>query len=725
MSRSSDRRVRSRLTLPVLAAVAALSAMPAAAAAASTAPPPGRAYEMVSPADKAGSDVSWGSMQATPSGEAIAFGATAAYAGAPTSLLGGVNVATRGDDWTTRSLDAPQGSAAGLLIQSVAFNSPDLGTSLVESSAALAPGATEGDGNVYVRDNDTNAYTFVGGSSDPSFNQGFLFLGSPVAGTSAGMKHVVFDVGQGVLSPDSVAGAPNAYEFVDGRLRLVGVLPDGTVNPTGARTKVTAHDAHVVSDDGRRVYFTVDPYGDAPLYLREDGTRTIPISASRVPGDVGTMYPATFGGATADGDVAYFSTMNELTPESSTHSTGTIYRYQRSTDTLTDLLPGAGGSNGAGVMATMQVSADGHYVWFAATGDLAPGATEGDTNLYVWHDGTVRFEAKLGPLDSYGPPTWNMSPDGHLLAFSTDGPAPGYDNASAACPMSAAGACAQVQLADASTPGPARCISCPADGVTARGDARIADTTSTLGNYWPRSVLDDGRVFFNSPERLVPEDTNGKLDVYLWSGDRASLISTGRSEDDSTFGDASADGRDVFFRTTEKLVARDTDRNIDVYDARVGGGIAAQDAVTDTRPCVGDACRPRPSDPPPAAQPSSAAFTGPGNAPVPASATAARFTVKALTRAQRRSLARTGKLKLSVKVTHPGRVSVTARATVRGHVATVARGKATATRARTVTVALTLSRATRKALAARRHPVLTLHVAYSPMRETKTIKVTL
>lgn len=720
MSRASDRVRRSRLVLSSLLAVTALAAASAATAAPVPAPP-GRAYEMVSPADKAGSDVSWGSMQATPSGDEIAFGATAAYGGAPTSLLGGVNVATRGADWTTRSLDAPQGSAAGLLISSVAVNSPDLGTSLVQSSAALTPGAVEGDGNIYVRDNRSGALTFVGTSSDRLFNQLFLFLGSPVSGMSTDLKHIVFDVGQGTLSADSIANAPNAYEFVDGRLRLVGILPDGTVNPTGARTKVTAHDAHVVSDDGRRVYFTVDAYGERPLYLREDGTRTIPISASRVPGDVGTMYPATFGGASADGDVAYFSSMNQLTPASPTQNRPTLYRYQRSTDTLTNLTPGP---NGADVGAILQVSADGRYVWFTATADLATGATDGAINLYVWHDGTIRYESALGPLETYGPSTWNMSPDGHLLAFSTDGPAPGYDNTSGACPASAAGACAEVQLADASTPGPARCISCPSDGATARGDARIADTTSTLGNYWPRSVLDDGRVFFNSPERLVPEDTNGKLDVYQWSGDHATLISTGRSEDDSTFGDASADGRDVFFRTTERLVGRDADRNIDVYDARAGGGIAAQDGVAQTRPCAGEGCRPRPSDPPTAAQPPSAAFSGPGNAPAPA-ATSARFSVKAPTRAQRKSLARTGRLKVSVKVTRAGRVSVTARATVRGHVATVARGAATATRARTLSISLTLSRATRKALAQRRHPVLTLHVAYSPMRETKTIKVTL
>ena len=51
MSRSSDRMRRSRSMLP-LVAVVALSALPTASAAAATAAPPGRAYEMVSPADK-------------------------------------------------------------------------------------------------------------------------------------------------------------------------------------------------------------------------------------------------------------------------------------------------------------------------------------------------------------------------------------------------------------------------------------------------------------------------------------------------------------------------------------------------------------------------------------------------------------------------------------------------------------------------------------------------
>ena len=43
-----------------------------------------------------------------------------------------------------------------------------------------------------------------------------------------------------------------------------------------------------------------------------------------------------------------------------------------------------------------------------------------------------------------------------------------------------------------------------------------------------------------------------------------------------TLGDASASGNDVFFFTRQALVGQDQDENDDLYDARVEGGIAAQ-----------------------------------------------------------------------------------------------------------------------------------------------------
>ena len=37
--------------------------------------------------------------------------------------------------------------------------------------------------------------------------------------------------------------------------------------------------------------------------------------------------------------------------------------------------------------------------------------------------------------------------------------------------------------------------------------------------YRPRSVLDNGRVFFNAVDALVPADSNGNWDVYQYQPD--------------------------------------------------------------------------------------------------------------------------------------------------------------------------------------------------------------
>ncbi len=49
-----------------------------------------------------------------------------------------------------------------------------------------------------------------------------------------------------------------------------------------------------------------------------------------------------------------------------------------------------------------------------------------------------------------------------------------------------------------------------------------------------------------------------------------------RARTSPSFADASASGNDVFFFTDQPLVGQDQDSLVDVYDARVGGGIAAQ-----------------------------------------------------------------------------------------------------------------------------------------------------
>ena len=119
------------------------------------------------------------------------------------------------------------------------------------------------------------------------------------------------------------------------------------------------------------------------------------------------------------------------------------------------------------------------------------------------------------------------------------------------------------------------CASCNPTGEQASGEATLASDGLSLS--------DDGRVFFNSTEGLVDRDLNGNMDAYEQeksgtgaceeAGGCLQLISTGTSPLDSGLLGASADGTDAYFFTRDTLVSSDANGNrVKIYDARAGGG---------------------------------------------------------------------------------------------------------------------------------------------------------
>jgi hypothetical protein len=120
-----------------------------------------------------------------------------------------------------------------------------------------------------------------------------------------------------------------------------------------------------------------------------------------------------------------------------------------------------------------------------------------------------------------------------------------------------------------------------------------------------RSLLDDGTVFFDTPDALVAADSNGARDVYSSRNGRVTLISRGTQAFGATFVEATPDGHDVFFVTGDRLVGQDRDDTDDLYDARIGGGIASQSPVPGPASCAGDQCREPASGPTTSAPPAS------------------------------------------------------------------------------------------------------------------------
>ena len=315
------------------------------------------------------------------------------------------------------------------------------------------------------------------------------------------------------------------------------------------------------------------------------------------------------------------------------------------------------------------ISEDGRAAYFVARGVLDPKAnaqgevaSPGQPNLYLWREGQgARFVATLDEEDrhDWGAPgakgyqfTAAASPSGRYLAFMSQRPLTGYDNTDLA-----SGQPAQEVFRYDSQSGALACLSCDPSGSRPQApvlagygpeealdplhlwegkavagtlpEATNVELGATLSLYRPRTVLDDGRVFFNAAVPLVAADSNGDGDVYeyepsgagscspsaadagtaLAPGGCVSLLSSGAAPGTAAFIDASADGDNVFFYTPARLAVTDTDAQVDVYDARVGGEPAVLPSLAE---CQGEACQP-PAVPPASQTPASSTFRGPGD----------------------------------------------------------------------------------------------------------------
>ena len=549
----------------------------------------------------------------------------------------------------------------------------------------------------YVEDNATGSYQLLAaniGSAKLSF-----------ADATPGGSRILFET-KAQLTANAVPGTYNLYEWNEAkppgeRISLAGILPNGkapiggsVAGPGGLAVKTAdglkpggstseLYTQNTISADGARIFFTeafaeTEP-GKGIVYMRvPEAERTVQVSA-------GTE-PAYWRAATPNGSFVFYTEGEDL------------YRYNvegvegEQREALT--------SGAAGVQGTLGISDDASYIYFVATGKLASNrngneeeAEAGADNLYEWHEETAThtvgttFIARLlgeesgekrdesdwrdydkGASEGNGPSggekSSRVTPDGKSVLFSSVSRLTSYDNDGEI----------ELYLYDAERPlssiNPV-CVSCNPSGSPAANDAHLTSKNLDLTAYPnPRNAFlthnlssDGNRVFFQTEEALVPEDTNNQLDVYEWerareetdpeeteatdSCERASpsfseqddgclyLISTGQSPQPSYFGDASESGDDVFFFTRQSLVSQDQDLNVDVYDARVEGGIATQNPPSPPAPCTGETSCRSPSDPSPVFDaPSSATITGEGNlGPQPA------VEPKPLTRAQRLALA--------------------------------------------------------------------------------------
>jgi hypothetical protein len=585
-----------------------------------------RGYEQVMPPNK---DYPFGKFEnnvavAASSGNAVAFNTFGPLPGSEGGTQDNYAIARRGDGgWVTTSISPRQDPLPGEGT-SVGFQgfTDDLSTAILGSEEPpLTPDAPLGVRNLYLRNTETGAYTLL------TINPGTHGL-SPFddfVGASADLTHVVFGSHDPLTEglPDDLE--VGLYEWTNGQLRYVGVLPGGT---PASFAIVPGRYKHVISEDGRRILFLDGDTGQ--IYDRIDGTSTLHVSASkRTTPDPSGPQRATFWAATPDGGTVFFTSAEALTNDATTGvddngnptDAGTdLYAYHVGSNTLEDLSVDsnpADSATGANVQGVIGASEDGQYVYFVALGALAGDATSGVPNLYLSHGDDVTYIGALDPSDNqawgvqqFSPEavlgvTSRVTPDGRNMLFQSVASLTGYDNVNPSTDTPTK----QVYRysADADT---LSCVSCRPDGAPPAGDSTI--TPPNFPNMTRRNISDDGaRVFFNSTDAIVPGDTNEKADVYEWTGGTIHLVSPGKGPFNAIFYDAGADGKDVFFATGERLVGQDTDSHVDLYDARAGGGFQAPPIRL--APCEGEACRTSTSAVPASAAPGTEYFSGPPN----------------------------------------------------------------------------------------------------------------
>jgi hypothetical protein len=670
--------------------------------------PDGRQYEMVSPPAKDGASV-FGIIGGLQNGEVLG-GAAATQASEDGSSMTYITNAPAGEGvagnssstqvlsergaggWSSQDIARPRSPelVAGARGEEYRLFSTDLSRAIVDQNLLNEP---------LLRDNSSGSFQAVRNESEPEpaapeerfgYRRGRNFLAA-----TPDLSHVLFTP----IAEDGEA----IYEWSSGVSRLVNILPGpgrkvestawlgGGITPESAAPKTSQFiGRHAVSADGARVVWG----NDTELFSRDMASEeTVQVDAAE-PG-CGTCEGGGgfFQAASSNGERVFFDDQNKLV---SGGSGGGLYMYNfeapEGTPRLTDLTPGAGaplllGANEAG---TSLYLLSGASIYFQHESPADSGS---------WQQTLVATIAS-SDYQGYFPEgetrpdltSWSVrvSPNGEYFAFMSRASLTGYDNRDA----NSGELDEEVYLYSAEADRLV-CASCNPTGARPVGErdpelypilpmdpARVwaenngkpswlaaaipgwnqysgatiltgpfAEPDGSLYGalYASRVLSDDGRLFFDSSDALVPQDVNGAEDVYEYeppnsvagsaqsntctvgsstysprSGGCVSLISAGSGREASDFVDASANGNDVFFVTTDPLLPQDKGTERDMYDAHVCTSEApcypAQAATPP--PCAStDGCRAAPAPQPGVFGASgSATFSGAGNlaaAPTP------------------------------------------------------------------------------------------------------------
>jgi hypothetical protein len=487
--------------------------------------------------------------------------------------------------------------------------------------------------------------------------------------------------------PDGVGSDPG-----QGTLTRITAGPTGSADPNTSCSSVAGVNcsanaaggaARFISDDGSRVYFvTAAPIPGVPTNTAPtNGTSTQAAGAAN--SNITTrnlyLYDANKSGSDR---WEFIAQIPFPTSASASNVNGCASAYQ------TPGMPLAYSGSGAAATRTvlafncMHGTPDGKFLTFQTAGKLTADDTDNAVDVYAYEQDADRLVRVTAP--AVGQSSYTCVSSGAVQCNGDLGWAP------------------------------------------AGGGGGMMALTPDIWRH--ANVTEDHSVIFESTLAFVPEDTNGRSDVYRWHSGNYELMSPGSTADDSYFSGNTLGGRDVFIFTSAPLdQAREIDpADFDVYDVRLGGGFSS-DPIIDPCDVMADKCQ-KEVAPVSGGSPQQSSSDSEGNvvAPPPTVITP-RIEVSKLTASSARALARTGRTTVQVRVVGSGTLTVSGVARLDGANRTVARtsGAVDYENVAVVNRTIRLSAAARSALKRRGSLKLAVTVTLtgaSAQRQTLTIK---
>ena len=551
-----------------------------------------RAWEMVSPLDKAGGDIIVLAetttreptvlQQAAVSGDRLAYGSYRSFGDALSASFTTQYIAARGPQgWQSHGIDPAHGRPLQNGVQEIDSELRAFSEDLCEAwevplfDPPLAEGAIPGYRNLYRRTDELcgeESYEAIT-TAKPQDLDGVDYK-VELQGLPTDSQITVFAAADGLEG----SGAPPAPEgklqlYVKGPgldpPRFACILPGGAVstNPCSAgagppaafgKTRL-ANVTNALSGDGSRLYWT-DSGAQGEVYLRENPLAEGTECAG--PGTPCTVPVSEAGEALSGTTVSQFWTAGE-DGSAAIYTTGILgngsadlYRYTASNEGTQLVAADVFGFVGASNDAERVYFASGEVIAGAGQNSEGDEAQAGEPNLYLYDAGadSYRFVATLSKADveleplgqerSSASALWpvrrssRVAKDGMSAAFMSAAPITGYDNTDAKSPVPCGepgGICdAEVFVYDAG-PEELICASCNPSG--SRPAGRDINSAEPGLPFWIAARLTVRETTLKAPELL------------------------------------SADGDRLFFESQDALTARDTNARLDVYQwERAGRG---------------------------------------------------------------------------------------------------------------------------------------------------------